>query len=468
MNPVGGRFFRTLGRKWWVAAILAMFALISVAAVFLGADESPWYRGAGAVRHSSGTLATWSSVWSPPSQDVPVAGNRFGELEIEVREADVWIRRQLIEPPRSHGARDIGASVFRAGSDGRAVLPGGGELVLESIGVSLPSDAGEFRYFDPKTLETIDLRAEIASCPIEAEVSGNFPVIRWVITGSAADRFRGNFRLFDARTEFLLADRAKLRLVERAVCLLEMEVPIWHNAPLVLNLEIPCGEPVSVLLPREPGAQIVAGGVRFQFVASGTGEVREVDRRGEFWARTPTDSVFVLGRISPRVWAANCAIRAESGVVGWFQDVPRIQAAELSAFSGENLRFEWYPQVGHVGFEIVGLPGVPEGQSPGNLFDVRLPRVEFGSFDGPLHLAAVAAKACELELTMSPSRGQVATYDDARVFEDVTPAELLREVLQDMPDRQFRIRGSTLVFEPRQVWPEWILAIERWLENLGS
>ncbi len=199
-----------------------------------------------------------------------------------------------------------------ANENGEAKLPAGHTIRLEMAGLWVPGDASpQLRFFDPTTGGPKPAPEEILR--FQPPAIPNSPILRLVFSGSGTNLWNRTAQVFDSRTHHPVG--RVIDVQKRGKPVLDVPLEIWHDTPLGIVLRLPCG-------------------VRFQFIATGPGTVREVGRRGETWDITPSGQRFILGRVSPAVWAANCRFRnRDSGdpapwsQPAWFERVPRIQAA---------------------------------------------------------------------------------------------------------------------------------------------
>ena len=470
----------TLFRRYapLLSRILAGLAVFACLAVGIRATLTPWHISATSIRENSAAAEnSWDQAWNPQPPRKPDPGAPFAMPEVSVSERDVWIERRLIEPPRSHGGW-TGATTIQANENGEATLPGGYAIRLEMAGLWVPGDpTPEFRFFDPATGEPKPALPEISRFqPTSFPFS---PTLRLVFSGSGTDLWDRNAEVFDKRTHYRLDPGLSPDGHRQMRPIFDVPLGIWHDTPLAIMLRLPCGNAETAALPAQPGEQCTLPcGVRFQFIATGRGSVREVGRRGENWDITGENQRFILGRVSPAVWAANCRFRYADAAPGdpapwfqpsWFASVPRIQAAHLAEFSDRPAELVCYPKRAHVWFEIAHLTGMPNPRSTRNLFEVEIPGFRSTSPNEKLY---VAAKATEMDGDLLPF-GLLPGLepDDPTTARTVTPNQLLKEYREAWPDYRIRIDKSTheIIVEPRpeSLWERGLKKAKAWLPGFA-
>ncbi len=446
----------------WVAAGLLVLGFVSVA---LRAIESPWSISATAVRKfEDPQFDRWGNARNPPPPKAPEHSPPYSIPDVEVGERDIWIQRRLIEPPRSHGG-EVGALMIEA-KGAIATLPGELEIELAATGLWIPGDEEVLRYFDPKTGKTVPGFPELP--PIAPQFLNDpvqQPVLRLVFAGSGLRTWDGEVEAFDRRTHWPVISGSVKR--SGPVRFADIQLKIWHDTPIQIMLELPCGTPDVAAIPTKAGDQIVLeSGVRFQFIASGPNDVREVGRRGETWDLVPDNDLrFVLGRVSPAVWAEQCHFRYQ-GIDeslrfprAWFERKPRIQAARLP-MADAPIEIVCYPQRARVWFDIEALPFMPNPRSTRNLFEVNIPVVNsmdvFDLFD-------LAADAVELDSNLL-----IPFSEDIENIErrNTTPTKVLKVLRNRYEGHRLGIESEHNALVLKQEGPTLWDGFREWITNI--
>ncbi len=362
----------------------------------------------------------------------------------------------------------MGATTIDANENGEAKLPGGYVIRLEMAGLWVPGDASpQFRFFDPITGEPKPAPEEILR--FQPPPIPNSPILRLVFAGLGTNLWNRTAQVFDSRTHHPVG--RVIDVQKRGKPVLDVPLEIWHDTPLGIVLRLPCGAAETAPLPTQPGEQcLLPCGVRFQFITTGPGTVREVGRRGETWDITPSRQRFILGRVSPAVWAANCRFRnRDSGdpapwsQPAWFERVPRIQAAHLAEFNGQPAELVCYPKRAHVWFQIAHLTGMPNPRSTQNLLEVEIPAFRSAL---PSQKLRIAVQAAEMNANLPPGSIPYFWPEYAETSRTVTPNQLLRECREAWPDYRLRIDKSThsVIVEPRpdSLWERGLRMAKEW------
>ncbi len=438
--------------------------------VVIQAVLSPWRISATAIRESADpTQDPWFQAWHPLPPNRPEPSPPYNRPDVTVSERDVWIQRRLIEPPRSHGGH-VGASVVEANPAGVATLPGNLSLKLEKVGLWIPGDqSSNYRFFHPQTGEIEPTSPELARVPAALKTGSVLqPALRLVFSGSGARLWDGELQVFDGRTRWPVADQESL-LYDEAAAVLDLRLTIWHDTPLKLMLSLPCGEPEIGRIPAQSGEQLVfPSGIRYQHIAQGHGKVTEVGRRGEAWDISPEPLRFVLGRVGPAVWAAQCRFRDADEPVetphfgsAWFDGRPRIQAAHLPT-SDQPIELVCYTKRAHVWFEIAHLPVIQNPRSCLNLFTAKIPTA--GQDGTAWEWFSVAAQAVQLD----PVALSLLVEDEQLVLdqEAIRVTQLLKQLRQFAPGETIQIQQRRnellLATPPSRNWGR------RWWDRLRS
>lgn len=450
------QFARSIPRSSlrWVVAGLFVLGFIVVA---LRAIQSPWYISATAIREfEDPQFDQWLLTHTPPPPKKPEHSPPYSVPDVTIGERDIWIQRRLIEPPRSHGG-EVGAMMIDAVA-GTAKLPGDLEIELVAAGMWVPGSDEVLQYFDPHT------GAPVAEYPDLPPIASEFledemlqPVLRLVFAGSGMRTWNGDLEAFDRRTQWPVVSDFEKRA--RPVRFADVQLKIWHDTPLKVMLEVPCGRPAVAPIPTKAGDQLLLdSGVRFQFIATGLGNVSEVGRRGETWEFSPADLRHVIGRVGPAVWAEQCHFRYQGSdesvwfPLAWFERKPRIQAARLPV-SDAPVEIVSYPQRARVWFDVEALPFMPNPRSTRNLFEVKIP------FVAPMEASMVykiAADAVELESAILFGYEGRAVEAEHR---NTTPTTLLKTVRGIYPKNRLLISNSTSVLvlehQNNEWWDQW-------------
>ncbi len=391
--------------------------------------------------------------WEPPElkRTEMVARNHFGDLspyagetEIRLPNGDGWIR------PVAQ------ATAYRVGEDSWAGLDEEGRNL-------------RFRAIDPGfRLEEIpaELRSWISS------QNGHGPIHRVIFRTAGLARGCCDFAaLYDGRTGAEVDNYAKEVGDLEGWLALDFFLGVWHETPVVLRLNLVFSEPVSAILPLSPNSSVVIPNhMRVGYVATVKGKIGRhftgkwhIENKLRF--TSSPDDASILVAMQRFGWESHLAARDPRNknwrrfrspferylARSWqIRDVV-FQQAEVANLS--ELVVGVIPNQARLWFELEGLGGMPNSTSIDDLFDVRIPWIDFRR----LHRSDI------LGIVGSATEREVSFYDDAHYFdnppmgnlsafqqpiENTTPRELLQVWLRDNPDFWAEVSES----QDHQIW----------------
>lgn len=358
---------------------------------------------------------------------------------------------------------------IQADPSGQVSLPGGGSVKLVAVAVSVPSADDPADLEDAATEQLLFRRpddlSEISTAELDTlgvpastreivRATRWTPVVRLIIEkkGLAFERI-SSFRAFDTRTrasvtEFL--DRHDLgeesSLEGDGLAILDIYLDIWHDTPLTIAVDLPCGAPVETPVRLDDGFQSApVPHARFQLLAACKGPLAGTEQSSDqiyVESGSSDDLATVLAyRVFPSPWAGHMALRVRHGE----QEVIR---ALMSATVGladapwprseiDQVSLLQFPQRARAIFQIPALPDMPNPRSVANLFDVRMPRLNLnlegetlGDSNFTYLLLDTVAGATETGVDLFSGHPNISRDVDelrTRRFIDVSPRELLAE-----------------------------------------
>ncbi|MFT5465453.1 MAG: hypothetical protein ACI8UO_000548 [Verrucomicrobiales bacterium] len=444
--------------------LLAVCVLLFAATGFFAwwAMSTPWFRSATAVRTGNPTNDSFLQEANNPGELIrPTLPREFDPVSMDRVENEIWLQRVVSQRNPYHGR--IGAETIR-GKNGVAKLPGDLDLRLVAAALFVPNYSPRPQFFDPTTGKDLSRQQLLAlsedARDFQPNVLLSMPTLRLIFDGSAAPlvRDRTNF-VFDARTKWLVAHGGPIDSKDGFV-VTDIQISLWHDTELDVVLDVPCGNPESVPIPRTVGEQIAIGeSIRVQVGGFGAGRVKALDQRGLTFdvVGNPETEGFVIARISPSIWAKQCQI----GIVGeppaeraWLESVPRFQPATISRpvdeISEDDLQIFWYPKRARVWFRVAAIPAMPNPRSVRNLFNVRIPQVTVNDREGFEAMLKLAADATQHDDTSDGiywrygvGEGPPAGYFPRR-WENVKASQLLSEMLK------FHQKGNVRIDNQKQ------------------
>ncbi len=398
-------------------------------------------------------------------------------------------------------------TALHADETGVVQLPGGGQLRLAGYALHVPQAGGgtyqdTLQFLRPDTLQPLtaneldELGVSREARETPAPSPNFFPLLRMILVSEDIPFRRvGVWRVFDDRTHAMVTGAIDLAEDAQAF-VMDAYLNIWHDTPVVVALELPCGDPQRISVPIDEGAfeEEIGNQIHFELVAVDEGQVRKMEKRGmAYYLQTKPDEpvpdvksgTVLIYRISPLIWSHHCAfeVQSQTGVqeqallrefeVAWADvSLPKAEIKEVSLV--------FLPERARVFFSIAGLPGMPNSRKTRNLFDVTIPQVvipeEAISGDSvlPFMLMDIVASATQTSLdpmTASPMV-QIPEEDvSALRYVDVTPRELVEEYRKYVVDPYLRVNRSdlSLQFHRPEPWDHrlrqwWYLHAPDWLQ----
>lgn len=391
-------------------------------------------------------------------------------------------------------------TAVKANLDGIADLPGGSRLRLEAMAVSVPRsddpltpehDLQEpltFRRPSGEALTSADLDA--LRVPEHGRSVSRamrwFPMIRLVFRSEDLEFHRvTEWRAFDQRTQANITQALGVVPVDDPeLLILDTDLSIWHDTPVMISLQFPCGQPTVIPLDLSktndvalaPHARFhlvdVIDGIVFGAVPKGRAFHLPIEQRGA--------ATTFVHRAFPQAWAEQVMLRVrrksgpETDRERWLAADP---APDLGLVSVDWPRDEieevsvvFLPHMARALFELPTIPEMPNPRSLGNLFDAKIPRLYLpdnpeikGSQDLSWILLNVVAGATETELdhlTGTPDMNIPDNYCP-KLFIDTSPRKILAEYQRFARDPYVHV--SRHDHQMRFHRPEpWKLKVEQW------
>lgn len=439
---------------------LGLFGLVGIGLLLLllVIEQRPWFN-----RPSTAVISSdepWHAKVFDPSQRVPlpqVVSRPVPDAEITVRPSSGTNFKEVrIKFPGSYfGSSNQFYEIFTEDASGTVHLPGGDRITIEALAINLPSDvklepSGDPpdrmpEWIDPATgnpLEKPDDDSALWSKPrsvsdayprvhVRLKVEGETP-IRWMWPSAHSAR--------TLRQAIWVSPES----TPDADGFFSFDLKTWHQAPLDLGIQFAFGEPEEQTLPLEKGANIQFGDDAFLQIVEefpyGHRHTSWIDRGANFTVfstpQRPARKSFVLS-----IWPPPQAYLID------LQPDPRIPPRRNTGFDGvhtidlrrkqtqftETKVFR-YPRLGRAVFRLDRIPRLPEVD---NLFESPIPKVRVRS---PYYMLRHATDAAEVKKGSSPQTNVLGQADYPRIFENTTPAQLIREFEE--------ISGVPLFYDP--------------------
>ncbi|MEM7011568.1 MAG: hypothetical protein AAF585_08810 [Verrucomicrobiota bacterium] len=456
--------------------IVVLFLAVASGVAAWWSYRTPWHRAGTEERVGNPTNDSfWEGATKPPESKRPDLPRNFEEITSERIDDEIWIRRENYEGPRYHGG-ELGVEPVFAEA-GVAKLPGGTDLSLAGAVLFVPGHTTDIRFFDPSTGATLT-EEQLSEYPESAKkfqpnAMISSPTLRLIFRGPAAALVRDPISyVFDARTQWLVAHGGPIEFGDEFV-VSDVRLSLWHDTPLDVVIDVPCGKPETAAIPRELGTQFkVADSIRIQVGALGAGRAKAVGGRGEIFdvVGDVENEGFVVARLSPSIWAQQCQVGLEGQTIAertWLEAIPRFQAAKVSQpidkVAADDLRVFWFPDRARIWFRIESLRDMPNKRSVGNLFDVKIPQVEVSDRAGFEAMLLLAGRATQHDVLSQGVYWNYGVGDPPpegyfpRKWKNVKASQLLRELLRFHKDGQVRIDRAEqyLIYEEREKSTWW-------------
>ncbi len=435
--------------------------------------------------------------WEQAQRHTPVVFPELPRVFLHIAvhrfEDSLFIDREFVPGPRPRG--HLGADRLLA-EGAEVALPGGERVQLKAVGLKVPGEK-RARFYDPHQMELLpDQSIEDWALDEATTSDAKSPQLQLFFEGDAAYRLE-NLQIFDARCQWRVGGGdihgyQQGRLERSGLSYLSANLAIWHDTPLAIAVEVPCGNPIVTPLSLEADEQpIIEGAFRYQFAAAGAGEALLIGRHGEDWRINPeVPGVFAISRVAPSGWAPQffLGLDGHPEVVPKPMDVrPMFQTVHLDAdpalLKPGALTLSFYPERKRVWFDLAALPGMPNG-SDENLFTVRF-QPDMSLYPNLMELMEQAATTMELSLAVTtrvntvftskgkvselatPTEQSVKPVQEAIADEDgyVTPEAILKQWLAVNPAYRAKVdtANSVLMLSPRP--PSWTdRAVQAWAQ----
>ncbi len=489
------RFQGVSGR---VVVISALLLGIAVFAAWLRLRD-PFYASPRAERDDmeSVYLTTWDNYLTakPPPGALPAVGPLPRASVLRYPRSTVVNLRQTAASIDPRLPTPIEA--VEADSTGLVRLPGGGTLRLAALAVSVPktddpltaeSDTREalnFRNAEGGPVGAAELDA--LGVPADARTVSRamrwFPMVRLVFRSQALAFHRvREWRAFDVRTQANITQALDAFPTSRDdLLILDTDLSIWHDAPILVSLELPCGPATETALNLDRQAEVaLAPHARFQLVDVADGRVLAARPKGGQAFHLPIEhpggATTLVHRVFPQAWADHVMLRASHN-----SSEDRWLAAESGSALGlaavdwprediTGVSVVFLPHKARALFRLPALTELPNPRYVGNLFDVRIPRLYLPKIaekqeGGELAwiLLNVIAGATETEVDHFTGTPVMEAPDDywPKLFQDVTPRELVAEYQRYAADPYIHVSRTDHQLRFHRPEP-WTLRVKHW------
>jgi len=485
------------------AFVLGLMFVIMAAVVLWARNRDPLYASPRSERDDVQTL--FARTWDQYNSEKPPKTARLPLPELSKASTLHYPRGVLVNLRSSPVVDDripTPVTAIQADKQGVAQLPGDATLRLAAFALHVPqpedpSGPIALHFLQPDTLEPLS-PADLDALGVSPEVrqinqdeQNFFPRLRMVLVSEGlAFRRLGVWRVFDERTRAMVTNsiQAPAQDFDKGAMVIDASLNIWHDTPLTLALELPCGEAERVPMPLEEGFQTqFQTQARFELVGVDPGKVVDVEKRsGAFYFQTqpdqapePPEGTVLLYRMFPVAWTQHTAFEiAGKQRERLYLDDFDVSWANVSSSPDdlESVELVFLPEKARVFFSIPDLPQMPNSRYVRNLFDVTIPQVwipEGVEGDSMLPYVLIDIVAGATETSLDPmSASPLVDYPAKRggqQFENVTPRELVAEYQRYAVDPYVRVdreehsivfhRPDPLLVKIQQWWylnaPDW-------------
>ncbi|MEM7010087.1 MAG: hypothetical protein AAF585_01275 [Verrucomicrobiota bacterium] len=394
-------------------------------------------------------------------------------------------------------------------------LPEEGRLTLEAFGVAY-QDVNQVPNLKSLQLRDGETRSVLSDDELDGlGIPSNFrkidiggrkhPVLRLilrhenladlrVLDSSVYDGWTGRY-IFHHESRY---DEASLPDIQRhgEWTLLDFELSIWHSTIARIGIDITTGQLREGDLRLNPNEQIVLGDLyRLGCVFLAPGDLRKQDLRpkdpfadldSENWAdyelaKTPGPGSSVILLMDNNAYRDHFVLFPHLNALDDFDSNSSFLSEGLNWHTFympnqdlsdyESIRCGIFPHRSRVWFEIEELDDMPNPHAVENLFEVRIPYVDFNEDDNALWFISNAT-----EMSISTNLATTKrSFHSARTFHDTTPRQLLEIFLEeanphliastDSEDRTLKLRQKR-----PPAWPKRLLTWcgEKWDDLLGG
>ncbi|MEM7011916.1 MAG: hypothetical protein AAF585_10580 [Verrucomicrobiota bacterium] len=453
-----------MNRRRFAFAFCVLLAAAGVLFWLLKARE-PLYASSTAKREDTERLfqLTWKEFLTEtpkPTSSLPVAPELPSVHVLRYPRATlIQMRRNHHQDPR----HPTPVRSIRADDNSVVHLPGDASLRLAAFALSVPSADDPEDLNDPSTQQLLfrepkelialsgDQLSEIG-VPLSAREVNRAkrwtPMLRLVFVrqGLAFERIT-SWRAFDERShanvsEFL--ERVEPDDLPDNFAILDLHVDIWHDTSLLIAVDLPCGKASETPIQLSDGFQIKPEPhINFQLLAAAKGPLHNAERDpDQIYLETETqeDSATIFAyRVFPATWALQMGLHVRSGdeetILPLLESELALTQANWPRAEIDDAKVLLFPERARALFRLDALPEMPNPRNVRNLFDVRIPRVQFGEFGatGESSLTYIlldtVSGATQTTVDVYGQSPEMKRVDDllTRRFKDVSPRELIAE-----------------------------------------
>tara|TARA_R110002096_G_scaffold376724_3_gene570460 strand:+ start:118 stop:1641 length:1524 start_codon:yes stop_codon:yes gene_type:complete len=492
----------TLATRLHTRTIIVSLILVGIAIfAFWLQNRDPFYASPKAIRDDMASifLTTWQAYLHEKPDDVqlPNVAEMPAAMVLDYPKSKVVnLQTNPLVDPRTPPP----ITAVMADENGLASLPGGSKLRLEAIAISIPrsddpltpendsEEALAFRTPAGKLLSAQELDA------LHVPVGGRsvsramrwFPMIRLVFRSENLEFHRvTQWRAFDERTQANVTQALGVVPAEDpALLILDTDLSIWHDTPVLISLQFPCGQPRIIPLDLRQSSDVaLAPHARFQLVDAVDGKVFGALPKGRAFhlpiEQQGTVTTFVH-RTFPQTWAEQTMLRVrrKPGVIDDTEQwLPADVASDLGLVSVEwprdeieDLSVVFLPHMARALFRLPSLPEMPNSRELGNLFDAKIPRLylpgdanDRRSQDLAWIILNIVAGATETEMDHLTGTPVMDVPDDywPKLFLDTSPRQLLAEYQRYARDPYVHVSRHDQQLRFHRPEP-WMLKVEQW------
>ena len=443
-------------------------------------------------------MAALVSIWMPPRYSSSPTEIRRKQVELFGRKhpGHPFHRVEVERVPADQGGITIGKSWGEQhAGDGQWIdFEDEARVALIGIALTVPGIDEEKKvvaYRHPVTLEkSAEFAEKTPQALLERPDFGDGPVLSLLLKGGENLPLvhASYWQVYDARTLAMVSKGKKERFRD-GMTRLDIELEIWHDTPLLINLGILCGRGDVVSLDPD----------RFGEYGFGKATLRVMGTETSPWAWLDLSEEFRHHGIVVQRVGKDYEEAAWVSDMGFIIHGPGAESISVRGYADDafvpEMRGVYLPGELSVWFTIPDLGDMPNGGEVEDLFDVKIPQVAFdeklselpalvagatelnagwfammrGGMHSELRLPGSAKPFRDVSYVNLPGDSEPISQHEweskTAVFHDITPRELIREYEKMHGTGVFRVDRKEEALAWKDVPPLRERVVSWWIEN---